>query len=65
MTSTLKRKTKIKFLVTFLEKKKNWFLFGLLGGKSKQKYFTGVNQKKYFTGGKLEMTYITAGVKTY
>jgi len=32
-------------------------------GKSKQKYFTGVNQKKYFTEGKPEMTYIT-GVKT-
>jgi len=30
-------------------------------GKSKQKYFTGVNQKKYFRGGKPEMTYITRG----
>jgi len=34
----------------FLKKKYNWFLFGLSGGKSKQKYFTRVNQKKYFTG---------------
>jgi len=34
-------------------------LFGLLGGKSKQKYFTGMNQKKYFTEGKAKMTYIT------
>jgi len=29
-------------------KKKNWFLFGLLGGKSKQKYFTGGKSKKIF-----------------
>jgi len=39
-------------------------LFGLLGGKSKQKYFKGVNQNKNFTGRKPEMTYIT-GVKAY
>jgi len=50
--------TKTNFIFFF----KNFsFLFGLLGGKLKQKYFTGVNQKKYFTGEKPEMTYITGG----
>jgi len=32
-------------------KKKIWFLFGLLGGKSKQKYFTGGKSKKIFYRG--------------
>jgi len=36
-------------------------LFGLLGGKSKQKYFTGGKSKKIFYRKKLEMTYITGG----
>jgi len=45
----------------FLEKKKS-FLFGLLGGKSKQKYFTGGKSKKnILQGEKPEMTYITGG----
>jgi len=42
-------------------KKKNWFLFGLLGGKSKQKYFTGGIKKNILQGRKPEMTYITGG----
>jgi len=37
------------------------FLFGLLGGKSKQKYFTGDKSKKKLQRGKPEMTYITGG----
>jgi len=49
----------------FLEKK-NWFLFGLLGGKIKTKiFYRGVNQKKYFTGGKTENDLYYRGVKTY
>jgi len=36
-------------------------LFGLLGGKSKQKYFTGGKSKKKITERKPEMTYITGG----
>jgi len=34
-------------------------LFGLSGGKSKQKYFTGGKSKKIFYRGKPEMAYIT------
>jgi len=30
------------------EKIKNWFLNDLIGGKSKQKYFTGDKSKKIF-----------------
>jgi len=40
-------------------------LFGLLGGKSKQKYFTGGNQKKYFTGEKTGNDIYYRGAKTY
>jgi len=36
-------------------------LFGLSGGKSKQKYFTGGKSKKIFTGGKQKMVYIIEG----
>jgi hypothetical protein len=34
------------------KKNKNSFLYGLLGGYSEKKYFTGGKSKKYFTGGK-------------
>jgi len=36
-------------------------LFGLLGSKSKQKYFTGGKSKKNFYREKPKMTYITGG----
>ena len=35
------------------------FVWPIKGGKSKQKYFTRVNQKNNFTEGIPEMTYIT------
>jgi len=54
--------TKTNFILFF---KKNSFLFGLLGGKSKQKYFTGGKSKKKITRGKTKNDLYYRGVKTY